>query len=253
MKCFKLFVSAFYVSSLLNSINAFGVLEQTSVKQLELSQIVQENKMLYDESRSRYIPSTIYANSFRSENKERLPAAIISHGYGLENTGYSFIADQLVKQGYFVVSIQQDLDSDPALPRTGNLQLKRLPFWERGVQNIKFALSELQKTYTNVDFTKVVLIGHSNGGDMSMLFTSKYPDMVKKAISLDSLRFPIPEASNILSIRANDTVADEGVLPNSGAKIIYMDDTKHIEMSDEGPEGSKEKIIAYINDFLQEA
>lgn len=218
----------------------------------ECQQVFQESRTLYDESRSRPIPITIYVDSQKRDARDHLSVAIISHGYGLEKTAYTFIANDLAKQGYFVVSVQQDLESDPALPRKGNLQLKRLPFWERGVKNIKYVLSELQKTYGSLDFSKVVLIGHSNGGDMSMLFTSKYPDMVKRAISLDSLRFPIPEASNILSIRANDTKADEGVLPSSGAEIIYMDDTKHIEMSDGGPESSKEKIIAYINHFLQE-
>jgi dihydrofolate reductase len=40
--------------------------------------------------------------------------------------------------------------------------------------------------------SKVTLIGHSNGGDIAMLFARNHPQFVKKIISLDSLRMPFP-------------------------------------------------------------
>jgi hypothetical protein len=39
------------------------------------------------------------------------------------------IANALAARGYFVVSIQHDLKSDPALPKTGNLFQRRKPLW----------------------------------------------------------------------------------------------------------------------------
>jgi len=46
------------------------------------------------------------------------------------------------------------------------------------------------------------------------------------------------------------TKADEGVLPESGAIIINLENTKHIDMYDHGPDQVKKEIIAQINNFL---
>jgi predicted esterase len=45
--------------------------------------------------------------------------------------------------------------------------LRRKPTWERGVQNILFTIAELKKNKPNLNLEKVILIGHSNGGDIS--------------------------------------------------------------------------------------
>jgi len=67
---------------------------------------------------------------------------IIVHGYGAKNTEYSFIANTLEANGYFVVSIKHDLETDKTLPTTGNLFDRKL-LWERCVQNILFMINEL--------------------------------------------------------------------------------------------------------------
>jgi hypothetical protein len=174
------------------------------------------------------------------------------HGYSVKNTEYAFIANALAARGYFVVSIQQDLKSDPALPKTGNLFQRRKPLWERGVQNILFTIAELKKTNPNLDLNKVILIGHSNGGDISMMFTKAHPELVEKVISLDSLRYPFPIRTHtpILSLRANDTQADDGVLPKSGATIIPLEAAKHIELCDRGPSEVKQQIIDFVSKFM---
>lgn len=210
-----------------------------------------EEYILFDKSRQRTIPITIY-NPVNSET-ESIPVVIINHGYTVKNTEYTFIAKPLTELGYVVVSIQHDLLSDPELPRTGNLFEQRMPIWERGVQNILFVLSELVYTQVHLNLQKIILIGHSNGGDISMLFTSLYPEKVAKAISLDSLRMPIPinDQIPILTLRANDTKADEGVLPNFGVTIIDLLEAKHIDMYDNGPEEVKQKIMVLIDAFLK--
>ena len=204
-----------------------------------------EQKNLFQIDRQRSIPVQIYKPALGITH---LPVVVINHGYGVKNTEYSFIAEPLCQEGYFVICIQHDLPEDPELPRTGNLFERRKPLWESGVQNILFVLSELVNTQ------KVILIGHSNGGDISMLFTSIHPELVEKVISLDSLRMPFPTKDHvpILSLRANDTKADKGVIPEGGAIIIELKNAKHIDMYDSGPEEIKREIIFLIDMFLKE-
>jgi len=208
---------------------------------------------LFDTIRNRHIP-IIITNS--TERKGfNLPLVIINHGYGIKNTDYSFIAKRLAGLGYFVVSIQHDLSTDEPLARTGNLYELRKPVWERGVENINFVISSLEETWY---FSKLILIGHSNGGDMAMLFATLYPDKVSKVISLDNLRMPIPKLKNpgILSIRATDTQADQGVIPDLNEQLAYnikivpLKNGKHSDLCDQGSEDLKREIMTIIEKFL---
>ena len=62
--------------------------------------------------------------------------------------------------------------------------------YNRGAFNILFAIEELKKHYPNADYRRLTLIGHSNGGDMSMFFAKQHPELVKKVVTLDNLRVP---------------------------------------------------------------
>jgi beta-lactamase class D/predicted esterase len=233
------------------SLRAKAALKKNIGKIISDDLISQNNIILHDSKHERIIPIAIYSNKENSKNHQ-LPVVIINHGYGVKNTEYSFIASNLAAKGYYVISIQHDLDGDPALPRTGNLYELRMPFWERGVKSLSFAIEKISKDNSKLNMSKVILIGHSNGGDISMMFADKYPNKVKKVISLDSLRYPFPTGSNILSLRAKDTSADIGVLTkNTNAEIIQMNNAKHIDMYDAGPNDVKAEIIEHINDFLQ--
>jgi peptidoglycan-N-acetylglucosamine deacetylase len=211
-----------------------------------------EGKCLFDESRSRVIPVQIYKSGTRDIYSQ---VVIISHGSSIKNTEYEFIAEYLASEGYFVVSMQHELENDPPELSKGTIFERRTPLWERGVQNISFVISELKRTYPNVHLKKVILIGHSMGGDISMIFTSTHPECVAKVISLDSLRVPFPAKDHIpiLSLRANDTTADEGVLPESGATIINLKNAKHGDMCDRGSEDVKKEITRIIGRFLTDS
>jgi len=202
---------------------------------------------MFDESRGRNIPVVVYQGE--TINK---PVVIISHGYGAKNTEYSFIAQALAAHGYFVVSIQHDLETDNPLPTTGNLFDRRKPLWERGVQNILFVISELKKIEPQLDLSKAVLIGHSNGGDMSMMFATLHPEMVSKVISLDSRRYPFPRNPklSILRFGAVDDEPDEGVVPDTGIQEIYVKGARHIDLSDRGSPEIKDEIQKSIIKFL---
>lgn len=79
---------------------------------------------MFDKAIDRNVPVVIYQGE--TINKS---VVIISHGYGAKNTEYSFIANALAANGYFVVSIQHDLETDKPLPTTGNLFDRRKPLW----------------------------------------------------------------------------------------------------------------------------
>lgn len=202
---------------------------------------------MFDKARDRNVPVVIYQGE--TINKS---VVIISHGYGAKNTEYSFIANALAATGYFVVSIQHDLETDKPLPTTGNLFDRRKPLWERGVQNILFVIGELQKIKPQLDLSKVILIGHSNGGDMSMMFATFYPDRLSKIISLDSRRYPFPRNPKleILRFGASDDEPDEGVVPESGVQVIYVKGARHIDLCDRGSPEIKNEIKKSIIQFL---
>lgn len=224
------------------------------------SRIKTESLDLFDKKRRRPVPVTLYSSDSEAGKakfkKQKL--AIINHGYGMKNTEYSFIAETLLRQGYFVASIQHELPTDEPMPTVGKPSEVRRPFWERGVQNILFVIDELKKSRRDLDFKNLLLVGHSNGGDTAMLFAEKYPKPARKIISLDNRRMALPRAKRpqILSIRSSDQTADEGVLPTAeeqekfGIKIIKLKNTIHNDMWDGATEAQKNEISSIISDFL---
>lgn len=211
---------------------------------------------LFDKARDRSIPTELYVSS-ESKGKAKagiikLPVAIISNGYGAKNTEYSFIANALAARGYFVISIQHDLKTDKQLPLGTNLFENRKPLWERGVKNILFVIDTLKGTEDAIDLSKLVLIGHSNGGDISMMFATLYPEMVSKVVSLDSRRYPFPTNPNIEILRfgASDDEPDAAVVPKSGVEVIYVKGAKHIDLCDRGSKPIKDEIQKSIIQFL---
>ncbi|MBC7488314.1 MAG: alpha/beta fold hydrolase [Cytophagaceae bacterium] len=224
--------------------------------------VKEERLELYDYSRSRSIPVALYLPDSVSL-KQKL--VIFNHGYA-ENQGtpylsYNYLNSFLAQHGYLVVSIQQELPTDDPLPMNGNLREKRMPNWENGLQNILFVVKELKSRMPNIDDKRYNLIGHSNGGDISMYFATEYPKKISKVISLDNRRMPLPKIDSlkVYSIRSNDLPADDGVLPtpaqqiNYGMTIVTLPNTKHIEMSDEtATEEQKKEIREYVLKFLEE-
>ena len=190
-----------------------------------------------------------------------LPVAIISHGNTVKNTEYSFLANVLAVRGYLVASIQHDLPNDPPLmTKEGSLYVGRLGVYERGEQNIFFAIREIKKVEPNADYDHLTLVGHSNGGDISMFFAQQHPDLVQRVVTLDNLRVPILKSGpKILSFRSKDPVfkAYPGVVPDdndakkAGIDIIRTD-AQHTDMSDRGPDSVKTKIQDTLDHFLSE-
>jgi len=193
----------------------------------------------------------------------KLPVAIVSNGNTVKNTEYSFLAKVFAARGYLVASIQQDLPTDPPLmTKVGMPYVGREGVYERGEANILFVVGQLKKLQPNADYDHLTLVGHSNGGDISMYFAQKHPERVSQVITLDNLRVPfvINDKLKILSFRSKDPnfKTDPGVLPTvdeareDGIDIIRTN-AQHADMSDRGPDSVKEKIQATLDHFLSES
>jgi len=192
----------------------------------------------------------------------KLPVAILNHGNTVKFTEYSFLANAFAARGYLVVSIQHDLPTDPPMvTKVGELYVGRQPQYERGIANVKFAIDKLKPIEANADYDHLTMVGHSNGGDISMYFAKLYPDQVKKIVTLDNLRvhFMTDGKLKILSFRSKDPVfkADPGVVPDddvcekSGITVVNTG-FQHNDLSDRGPDDVKTSIQGMLDKFLND-
>jgi hypothetical protein len=193
----------------------------------------------------------------------KLPVAILNHGNTVKNTEYAFLANVFAARGYLSISPQHDLPTDPPMvTKVGEIYVGRLPQIQRGVANIHFAVEEMRKVQPNADYTKVTMVGHSMGGDISMYFAKHYPDQVKKVVTLDNLRVPFMTDGKfkILSFRSKDPVfkADPGVVPEddvcekSGITVVNTG-FQHNDMRDTGPDNVKSTIQGMLDKFLSDS
>jgi pimeloyl-ACP methyl ester carboxylesterase len=161
-----------------------------------------------------------------------------------------------------VVSVQHDLETDePMVTKVGEEYVGRRSQYNRGIANIKFAVDELKRIQPNSDYNHLTMVGHSNGGDISMYFAKRYPDMIKKVVTLDNLRVPFMTDGKfkILSFRSQDPVfkADPGVVPDdevcakAGITVVRTG-YQHTDMSDRGPDEVKSKIQGILDKFLDD-
>ena len=220
-----------------------------------------ESSELWDASRERQVPIALYfpAQPRNCTHARPCPVAFVSSGYGLLNTDYSFISNALAKSGYLVVAIQHDLPSDPALSKSGDLFASRMPAWKRGAENIHFVRDTLARKYPMFDWPHLVLVGHSNGGDISALALRESPTLATTLVTLDNRRYPLPRnpSINVLSIRGSDFEADAGVLPtaqekNAGTCIAVIPGSRHNDMNDHGPTELQSRISMLILQFLKD-
>jgi alpha/beta hydrolase fold len=226
-----------------------------------------ETLMFYDEARGNR-PVEIDVAVRRDKELQanagliKLPVAILNHGNTVKFTEYSFLANVFAARGYMVASIQHDLATDaPLVTKVGELYVGRLPQYHRGVANIRFAIDELKKVQPNADYDHLTMVGHSNGGDISMYFAKMYPDQIKKVVTLDNLRVPFMTDGRfkILSFRSKDPVfkPDPGVIPDddvcekAGITVVRTK-FQHNDMRDTGPDEAKESIEGMLDKFLED-
>jgi hypothetical protein len=225
-----------------------------------------ETLTFFDAERSRTVEVDIAVRRDREMQANAgmitLPVAILNHGNTVKFTEYSFLANVFAARGYMAVSIQHDLDSDaPLMTNVGELYVGRLPVYKRGVANIEFAIGKLKAIQPNSDYDHLTMVGHSNGGDISMYFAKTHPDEIKKVVTLDNLRVPFMTDGKfkILSFRSHDEVfkADPGVVPDedicekAGITVVNTG-AQHTDMSDRGPDALKLRIQDQLDKFLDD-
>ncbi len=184
------------------------------------------NLKLFDTSRQREITLTISFPNGSSRNE----IVVFSHGYQTQEEmkrkfnipgykKYSYLEDFFTSNGYAFVSIQHDLSTDTDGLETIDPQLvqhhAREHLYRRGVENILFVLNELQRDFPHLNYDKFIICGHSNGGDISKYFANLYPERISEVIAVDARRCRIESNMRILMFEANDTVTDDGVIPEA--------------------------------------
>lgn len=227
--------------------------------QSEAGSIKPSLQAYFDAGRNRNVPIAVY---FPAQNARKKPLVILNHGYAPQSQDayldYSYLAEYFATQGYYVVSIQQDQPEDKPIPTEGNLQVLRRPFWETGVANIQFVLKKLKEDGLPADLKHLILVGHSNGGDIAALYATEHRKSVERLITLDNRRMPLPKTKDfkVLSLRSADQPADPGVLPTLdeqyeyGISIIRLKEVNHNDMDDDATEEQRGLITRYIGQFL---
>lgn len=215
---------------------------------------------LYDSSRNRVIPVAVYQPKSVGKHTKVI---IFNHGYGgnvgMSYQSYSCLTRPLAAKGYYVICIQHEMPGDLPLAMSGDFMQTRMPDWERGVTNILFTIGEFKKIRADLNWKSLVLAGHSNGGDMSMLFAAQYPDMIRKCISLDHRRMIMPRTNEpqIYTLRGCDYEADEEVIPSPedqvkyGIRVICLAGIRHGDMDNKGTKVQHDTILSYLYRFLK--
>lgn len=204
-----------------------------------------------DNARGRRIPVAVYEPAAGVPRHSRL--VLVSHGYGVPNTEYGFLASALAAAGYPVLSVQHQLPGDPPPSKDGR-RSDYVKLLQEGVLNLRFVIATAARYWQWVDQRQVILIGHSYGGDLSAVMATESPELVAALVTLDHGRVPLPRASRPrqLSLRAGERRPEAGVLPTSeeqrrfGIRIVRIADAKHMDFSDSGPDEIRRNVVEHV-------
>ena len=213
-----------------------------------------------DNARDRVIPVKLYypENIEKCTVELRCPVVFLSAGYGMLHTDYSFLAEQFSLLGYLTIAIKHELPGDPALSVTGNLYETRSENWIRGSKTLEVVRDKLIQKLHEFNFDSLILVGHSNGGDIASWLGNQGRGFISDIITLDHRRVPLPKTSKIkvISIRASDYLADIGVLPTPkeqvkyGSCVVKIEDSKHNDFWDGGSTSLKNIVLSIVKGHL---
>lgn len=188
------------------------------------------------------------------------PVAVLSPGYGFAGADYAFVTRQLNGMGYLVMALR-DSAGGAQLDRAAPIAPQVQAMARATSTSIAAAVDATAPRFPEFDWGRLVLVGHSLGGDSSAQFAADYPARVTALISLDSRRVALPRtaAIRVLTIRASDTAADPGVLPDEqerrrfGTCVVHLHGARHNDMHDGGSAALKAGILSAIGAFLAPA
>lgn len=212
---------------------------------------------LQDQARQREIPIELSLPAAPC-TKAPCPVALLSGGYGNGYKEYRFLVDELNRNGWLVVSVEHQLPTDAKLDRNEDVGPQLKTMRRRGVANLRFVQESLSKSHPGYDWRHLTLIGHSLGGDISAERAGEGDPTITRVVTLDNRRAALPRAAavKVLSIRASDTQAEAGVLPDAqeqkqnGACIVKLPGARHNDMYDGGGAELKAAIVKVTHAFL---
>ncbi|MEZ4808673.1 MAG: alpha/beta hydrolase [Flavobacteriales bacterium] len=221
------------------------------------AQVLCDTLTLLDTTRQRSIPIALYRPA--DKPLDGLPVILFSHGYNANAPGtyllYRWLLEPLAADGRVVVSVQHELPGDPPLAMQGEIRAARMPSWERGVANLEHVLRHLYRSCPQLDLHRLTALGHSQGGDISVLFATTHPDALQKLITLDNRRLPLPrtEHPQVYSLRSHDQPADPGVLPTDAPHITVVTSTDigHNDMGNRGTPEQQARVLALVRSWLE--
>jgi pimeloyl-ACP methyl ester carboxylesterase len=210
-----------------------------------------------DDSRARRIPVAVYEPPSGVKRHPRL--VLLSHGFGVPNTEYGFLARALAAAGYQVLSVQHQLPGDPPPPTDGDRSKYIETLMAESVLDLRFVATTAASFWPWMDKRHVILIGHSFGGDVSAVMATESPDLVSDLITLDHGRVPLPRARRPrqLSLRAGERPPQPGVLPTAreqrrlGIRVVRLAEAKHMDFTDSGPAVTRAKVVEQVMKHLE--
>jgi dienelactone hydrolase len=222
-----------------------------------------ENFNFHDVARKRRgVSIHIYFNE-AIQHHGKIPVVLLNPGGVAPSTSYSYLANFLADNGYAVVCVEHnrigDEPHDLEKFNTGIMKEARRPIWELWTANLEFVITCLKQEKPNFNLDKFIIAGHSTGGDVSMFFTEKHPDLVSHVISLDGRRCPFPRNAHvrILLLQATDTTTDEGVIPSEDepnklteVRVIRIPNALHNDYADRGTDAVHASVIEAVSKFL---
>ncbi|PQJ85142.1 alpha/beta hydrolase [Aliivibrio sifiae] len=215
---------------------------------------------IYDASRERNIPITVdfpvQKDLCTTSNKCKV--AFVSAGFKVPYLKYQLMVQNLNEMGYLTVAVDHELPNDPPLSKKGDLYQTRIENWKRGAETLDFLQSNISLRYPEYDFQNILLVGHSNGGDISAWLASENKSYISKVITLDHRRVALPKTARIqvLSIRATEypTVASALLTEKEQSKyhscIVEIENSKHMDLTDYGSEKVINKVRLITKGFL---
>ncbi|MBD8498770.1 chlorophyllase/cutinase-like alpha/beta fold protein [Paenibacillus arenosi] len=190
-----------------------------------------------------------------AESKQKHPVLILSHGFGMLNDTYRFIAEPLASEGYIVVSVQHTYNSLITTFPNGKIAnfngtnadstsyLDRLitKVWVKDIQFVLDHLDQLSEKqsypiWKQADLNRVGMLGHSFGGATAaqvMLQDSR----VKAGINMDGGFFGrvipetgIPGPFMLMNASYDGLKNLESIDPKQSAEAQGLDEKKITEM-----------------------
>jgi pimeloyl-ACP methyl ester carboxylesterase len=231
-------------------------LRQMLVFLLAVSSLTATQIVYRDVDRLRDVPVDLSVPEGAGEIRELV---LLCPGNTVPGCKYSFLVSALLEKEYAVAVIQYQLPGDPPLPMTGDLYASRRPSWEDAVKSIRFVRDKLMAKNPRLAGKGVVLIGHSNGGDIVSLCATLFPGEIAAVVAMDNRRMPVPRKNcpRFLSLRSVEFTAAPGVLPDPDESksmpltIETIRSAKHMDFTDDGPAEIREEIVSSVLRFLQ--